>query len=137
MRHTTYFRFATTLPILLPAPLALLAPKPFGILLWGALLAGIPYLLFCAAIWHWQKNMSFQKTIKFSLLLPVIFCPFSAIGGLVIFALLGETATAESIPLLIGLSGFTLVVGYFYVAAAFIFYKPMAFISNIWERANA
>ena len=71
------------------------------------------------------------------MLLPIIFCPFSVAGGLITIWLLGGGAPTDLAPTSIGLAGFTLLVGYFYVAVAFIFYWPASLISKMRGRASA
>ncbi len=134
MDFISYFRWILFLPIVLGLLFAIF-PAPLlvtNVLTLAAVMAGIPYTIFCILILWFTKNWSPHRLKKLTWLLPILFVPLS-FGGFLIVS--GGTGSTSLFNTFVFLAIYTLVVGYFYVISCWLIYALLSFFKNLCAAA--
>lgn len=130
MTHHAFVCWALTAPMIVPVlafPLLRVERDPFDSiaqLLVGSLVVGlVPYLVFAAAFASWARERPPAQVERAAWLAPLLFVvPFATFWVLLV-AVRGGTG---ALPMVMGLSGFAVGLGYAYVLAADVLYHLLA-----------
>lgn len=134
MKTISFFRLMLLLPLLVPL---LLLPLGFHAVLGFSMLAatfgGLQYVLFVGLFLFVSKKFDSQKIRNIVLLAPVLFVPFQLLGVIFQYFLVPEAVYSASdiVGWLMLFSFYTIVIGYFYVALAWLGYSLLGKLNLI------